>query len=322
MKIDKYVLGEQLPLGAPMRELTPGEYDALPKTFVEEKIFDAGTVIFLGHTCRLTVGSVGGRVWKLAMQFIAQSSRKAVAIASGIAYYCDTNFGESSIQPGGAITIWATDFGNVVLDLRSLANEHFVDVFFTHASAVASSTGEASGADFGGRMSNAEERIRGLQQLEAAHAGVVKLTNAIEQLQSAMLVDLTVHYSKRDQPSDALLLANCVLTHIMCIEPFGEDGLNFKGQNVDLVVNEACRVPSIERVGTAASYLYAALTLLIAMRTGNPFSEAAMILGERATALGIPIAHPQEISDGNDAFELIDGLSKFAHAYRFRSPTP
>ena len=144
---------------------------------------------------------------------------------------------------------------------------------------------------------------------------VAELTHAIERLQAGILTNLTVAYSSRMPPTDALPLAMCVLSYTMLVAPVGDSAKVFQANNAALVQAEALKLSDDEGVRTALSYLYASLTMLIAIRTRNPLSDAALHLGNRATEFSIHIPNTYDICGSDDAITCIAALSTYAKNY-------
>ena len=147
------------------------------------------------------------------------------------------------------------------------------------------------------------------------HEPATILTEAIEHLQMALLTKLTMHYSARFPRSEALVLANCVLTHAMMVEPLGEAAQKYYKTHNQLVRDEAARLSENATVSKAFSYLYAALTLHFVILTKSPFSEPAAILGNRATELSLYIPSTYDICGTGDAVECVRAISVFAKQY-------
>jgi hypothetical protein len=144
---------------------------------------------------------------------------------------------------------------------------------------------------------------------------VTTLVEAIERLQVALLSNLTVDYSLRFQPTEALDLANCVLSYAMLVEPQGTEARHYYQSHWQLVRDEAARLSTNPHVANALSYLYAALTIHLAIQTRNPFSGAADQLGNRATELSIDIPNTYDICGTGDAIECVSAISTFAENY-------
>ena len=147
------------------------------------------------------------------------------------------------------------------------------------------------------------------------------LEDAIERLQIVIVANLVVDYSVRlklQPPGDAALLANCVLSHATAMNPVGEAAAAYGRTHSDLIRDEALRLAAVADVVQAFSYLYAAITLLLAIRTRDPFSELAAALGARATELRLSIPNSYNICGSGDAVECIKAIAEFAADYKRR----
>lgn len=144
------------------------------------------------------------------------------------------------------------------------------------------------------------------------------LEDAIERLQIGITTNLILVYSTRlklQPPGDTVLLANCVLSHATAMNPVGESAQQYEKTHADLVRNEALGLVALPEVAEALSYLYAAITLLLAIRTRDPFSELSAQLGTRATELSLYIPSTYDICGSGDAVECIQAIARFAANY-------
>ena len=144
---------------------------------------------------------------------------------------------------------------------------------------------------------------------------VAEVTHAVERLQAGILTNLTAAYSSRMPPTDALPLAMCVLSYAMVVAPVGDNAKAFQANNPALIQAEALKLSDNESVRTALSYLYASLTILIAIRTRSQLADAAIHLGNRATELSIYIPNTYDICGSDDAITCIAALCTYANNY-------
>jgi hypothetical protein len=141
------------------------------------------------------------------------------------------------------------------------------------------------------------------------------IVEAIERLQVALLSNLTIQYSSRFPSTDALNLANCVLSYAMLVEPTGVDARQYNQSHSQLVRDEAAQLSTYAHVAKAFSYLYAALTIHIAIQTRSPFSEPTALLGTRATELSFDIPNAYDICGTDDFVECVSAIRTFAQNY-------
>ncbi len=145
------------------------------------------------------------------------------------------------------------------------------------------------------------------------------LEEAIERLQFSIVTDLVVDYSTRlrlGRPSEAPILANCVLSYATAMNPVGDPAKEYYKKHAELVRKRALELAELPRVAESLSYLYAAITLLLAIRTRNPFSELCIQLGARATELSLYVPNTFDICGSGDALECIKGIAAFADAQK------
>lgn len=148
---------------------------------------------------------------------------------------------------------------------------------------------------------------------------VTMLEEAIERLQIGIASNLIADYTTRlklQSPGDAVLLANCVLSHATVMKPLGEAAQQYEKKHAALVRKEALGLAALAEVAEAFSYLYAATTLLLVIRTKDPFSELSAQLGARATELSLYIPSTYDICGSGDAVECIQAIATFAVNYQ------
>lgn len=150
------------------------------------------------------------------------------------------------------------------------------------------------------------------------------LEEAIERLQIGIAMNLAMEYGSRLQPglpNEGILLANCVLSYATAMSPIGEPAQHFEKSHSDLVRRQALELEELAEPAQALSYLYAAITLLLAIRTRDPYSEQANQLGDRAAELSLAIPSTYDISGSGDAAKCIQAISAFAIDYKGRLTT-
>lgn len=129
MEIGGYALGQRLD-SRRMPELSDAEYALLPRQFDGERIFHAGSAEFRARACDVVLGVIHDRIYKIAVQFLYESSDAASGALSDLARECAQEFGKAASSVGDTAR-WDTGFGNVVLDVRSGAGQHAVNLFLT-----------------------------------------------------------------------------------------------------------------------------------------------------------------------------------------------
>ncbi len=144
---------------------------------------------------------------------------------------------------------------------------------------------------------------------------VAMLEEAIERLQFGIITSLIVDYGTRlklSHPSEAALLANCVLSYATAMNPIGDLAKEYYKTHFDLVRKQALELAELTQINKSISYLYAAITLLLAIKTKNPFSELASQLCDRATELSLDIPNTFDICGSGDALECIKVIAAYA----------
>jgi hypothetical protein len=96
-------------------EITPAEYNVLPKTFKGEKIFKAPDVSFLGFSWNMMLGVVEGKIYKISPSLMLQGKSRADEAAVKVLAYCKSELGEPAQQQTGSF-MWHTSDGNVILE--------------------------------------------------------------------------------------------------------------------------------------------------------------------------------------------------------------
>ena len=145
------------------------------------------------------------------------------------------------------------------------------------------------------------------------------LEAAIERLQIGIALSLSTEYTVRfepQSPGDALLLANCILSYATVMPPIGSRAKVYEATHRELIVEEAMRLSQLKEVAEPFSYLYAGVTLLLAIRTKNSFSELATQLCDRATELSLDIPNTYDLCGSADAVQCIQAIGNFSVRYK------
>ncbi len=151
------------------------------------------------------------------------------------------------------------------------------------------------------------------------------LEGAIERLQIGVAMNLAMEYGSRvglEAPNEAMLLANCVLSYAIVMPPVGERAQEFESSHAEMIRKEALGLEGLAEPAQALSYLYAAITLLLAVRMRDPYSEQAAQLGDRATELGLDIPSTYDVCGSGDAAKCIQAINAFSIDYKKRLTTP
>ncbi len=132
--IGAYTLDMMLREGPPLREFSPAEYEVMGRQFVGEKIFHASEVEFLGRRWSLTLGSVQGKLYKIAPFLELRHKTESNEAAFGALTFCNEQLGKPAKQRTG-LFIWDTTDGNVILQTSEAKDGFAVNLFLTAHSA-------------------------------------------------------------------------------------------------------------------------------------------------------------------------------------------
>lgn len=124
-KIDESVKG----IGG-LREFSADEYAIMGRTFVGEECFNAPAIEFLGRTWNLMLGTVSGKVYRIAIFLELQSKQEANSIATTALQYCIAMLGKPASQITGMFT-WDTTDGNVLLQTAETVQGLGINLFVT-----------------------------------------------------------------------------------------------------------------------------------------------------------------------------------------------
>ena len=109
-----------------LTEFSEVEYQTMGRQFKNERNFHAPQVIFLGDSWNLMLGTVDGRIYKIASFLEFQTKQEANPVAMAALQYCTVQLGKPSLQQTGMF-IWDTLDGNVVLQTAETAEGLGVD---------------------------------------------------------------------------------------------------------------------------------------------------------------------------------------------------
>ncbi len=124
-----------------LSELSPLEYEILPKMFPGEKIYTAPGVRFLSHEWTVKVGVIGDRIYKLAAQLFWPGAGGGEEIFLQVLGFCEREMGKptdhvgkqsiGSIGQYNSTFVWNTTLGNVTLVQGEGAGRNFVTLILT-----------------------------------------------------------------------------------------------------------------------------------------------------------------------------------------------
>jgi len=111
-------------------ELTPGEYKFFARVFKNERTYEAPPATFLGRPWKVMLGTVDGRIYKVAAFVEFDDKPEAERVTSAAMHYCTSQLGKPAEEKPGLVT-WDTRDGNVILQTASIMGTVTVNVFVT-----------------------------------------------------------------------------------------------------------------------------------------------------------------------------------------------
>ena len=146
MQIGDYSLGQYIGKESHLIEISQLANKAFPKMFQGEKILRAPDVTFLGYSWKMVLGVINHRIYKLSVQFISDNARMADMTYSEAIKFCSKQYGTPSSgkdlpsslrtlyersgwteSEADRVMVWDTSFGNIIVDRRSVFDDHYVN---------------------------------------------------------------------------------------------------------------------------------------------------------------------------------------------------
>lgn len=128
-----YTLDMVLIDGYPFCELSPAEYETIGRQFVGERIYNAPEIEFVGKRWNITLGTVHGRLYKIASFLELEDKNEANEASSGALTFCNEHLGKPTEQRTG-LFVWDTTDGNVILQTAEAKDWFAVNLFLTSRS--------------------------------------------------------------------------------------------------------------------------------------------------------------------------------------------
>jgi hypothetical protein len=116
-----------------LTEFSQAQYTTFGRRFEGEKNFNAPSLEFLKHRWKVAIGTVGDRVYKIALSFETDSMDTVMDLSSDILAYCQLQLGCTSEQQE-TIFVWDAPDGNVVLQFERVGSTYMIDLFETSSS--------------------------------------------------------------------------------------------------------------------------------------------------------------------------------------------
>ena len=131
--VGKYAVDAPIEGFTGLTEFSPTEYAIMERTFESEKNYNASPLTFLGCKWKVMLGTVHGRVYKIACCSETKNEYKANRIARKILNYCTKKLGSPASQQTGLFT-WMTTDGNVIFQLAQADEAMTINLFVTSRS--------------------------------------------------------------------------------------------------------------------------------------------------------------------------------------------
>jgi hypothetical protein len=131
--VGKYKIGDPIDIIS-LIEFSEVEYKVFERRFKHERNFHAGRVEFLGYSWDLMLGTVAGKIFKIALCGAFDSKGEANPVAIASLRYCTELYGKPSSEETG-LFFWKTTDGNVILQTAG-TDEGFGINLFIKSSAV------------------------------------------------------------------------------------------------------------------------------------------------------------------------------------------
>jgi hypothetical protein len=128
--IGEYILDASIDGLTGLVEFSPTEYATMGREFEGETHYNAPPVTFLGRPWKMMLGTVHGRVYKIAPYLELATKQEANPIAVEVLRHCTGELGRPSSQKTG-LFIWDTTDGNVILQTAETSAGLAINLFVT-----------------------------------------------------------------------------------------------------------------------------------------------------------------------------------------------
>lgn len=132
--IGDYWIDTPVPASHELVELTAQEYKFFARKFKNEKTYKATPAMFLGRSWKIMLGTVDGRVWKIAAFVELDNMAEAKRLSDDVMKYCISQLGKPTEEQRSGLTIWDTKDGNIVLQTASVMGSAAINLFVTSSS--------------------------------------------------------------------------------------------------------------------------------------------------------------------------------------------
>lgn len=116
-----------------LTEFSQAEYAIYGRSFEGEKNYNAPLLDFLKRRWKVALGTVGGKVYKIALYFESESKSTVIDVSTDVMQFCQERLGKPSEQQE-TVSIWDTPDGNVVLQFGKAMSTFQINLFETSRS--------------------------------------------------------------------------------------------------------------------------------------------------------------------------------------------
>jgi hypothetical protein len=113
-----------------LTEFSQAEYVVYGRRFEGEKNYNAPGVDFLQRRWKIALGTVEGKVYRIALYFDSESRDIVGDVSGNVMRHCEERLGKPSEQQE-TVFMWDTPDGNVVLQLGKAGSRYMINLFET-----------------------------------------------------------------------------------------------------------------------------------------------------------------------------------------------
>ena len=130
LPIGKYRLDMSIEGLTGLTEFSQSEYATFGREFEGEKDYNGPALDFLNRRWKVALGTVRGRVFKIALYFDTDSKATAVDTSTDVMQLCQQHFGKAPEQHD-TVFIWHASDGNVVVQFGKTMGTYQLNLFET-----------------------------------------------------------------------------------------------------------------------------------------------------------------------------------------------
>jgi hypothetical protein len=121
LPIGKYKLDMPIDGLTGLTKFSQAEYAAFVRRFEGEANYHAPAVDFVNRRWKVDIGTVGGKVYKIALYFESDSKDTVIDISTDVGQLCQQRLGPPS-KPQETVFVWDTPDGNVVMQFGKVGS--------------------------------------------------------------------------------------------------------------------------------------------------------------------------------------------------------